>query len=133
VLDEPSAGTEAPLLAIKIGSGGRQAGTRRVVRSAAKNESATVDVVAATPRDNVYAAGSAQARGHVGRRRGQLKLLNRLLGDIDQRGADMLVDRIHTIDRDARFSSLASADRDAGVARLGGIEGAAFLNLHAGL
>ena len=45
----------------------------------------------------------------------------------------MLVDRIDAVNGDARFAAVAAADRDAGVAALGGVERTAFLNLDAGL
>src|SRR5262249_8919025 len=100
---------------------------------AVEEEPAGVQLVGARFGDDVDRAGRADAGGGVRRRSRNLELLDRLLRDVERGGADMLVHRVHAVNRDAGLAAAAAADRYAGVTALGRIEGAALLNLDAGL
>src|SRR5258708_34175962 len=69
----------------------------------------------------------------MGGRRGKLTLLNPLLRGFRRRGSHMLVHGVDSVQCDARLASVLTADGDACIASLGGIEELSRLNLDARL
>src|SRR5262249_31991209 len=132
-LDRRAAQAEAVLFAAEIRLRRSEVRPRGEIVVAVEEETAAVQLVGATFGDDVDRAGRADAGGGVRRRSRNLELLDRLLRDVERGGADMLVHRVHAVNRDAGLAAAAAADGNAGVTALGRIEGAAFLNLDAGL
>src|SRR5260370_12400698 len=112
---------------------GGEAGARRHTGPAAEREGGTVVRIGSALSDDVDAAGGGEARGSIGGRSRNLKLLDGFLREIECGGADVLVDRVDAIDGDAGLAAGAAGDRNAGVARLSGIEGAALVDFDTGL
>src|SRR5262245_23940534 len=133
VLDRRAAQAEAVLFAAEIRLRRCEVRPRGEIVVAVEEEAAAVQAVAAAFGDDVDRAGRADAGGSVRRRCRNLKLLNRLLRDVERGGADVLVHRVHAVNRDAGLAAAAAADGNACVTALGRIEGAALLNLDAGL
>src|SRR5262245_17098851 len=105
VLLDWSAEADAPLFTVEIGLGGSKAGAGGYTRTAAVGEGAAVDIVGAALRDDVDSAGGREAGGNVRRRSGDLEFLNGFLSEVERSGADMLVDRVDTVNGDACFAA----------------------------
>src|SRR6516164_1072610 len=133
VLLDGSADVNAPLFTVEIGLDGSKAGAGGHTGTAAIGEGAAVDIVRAPLGDDVDSAGGGEAGGDVRRRSGDLEFLNGFLGEVEGGGADMLVYGVDTVNGDACFAAGAAPNGDAGVAGLGGVEGAAFVDFDAGL
>ena len=92
-----------------------------------------VDGIGAAAADNVDRSGRGDGGGDVQVRLRNLKLLDRVLGDVLGSGADVLIGDIQTVERDARRTAEAAAEGDGEEAVLGGVEVGAVLDLHARL
>src|SRR5215831_17551254 len=133
VLLNRSADVDAPLFSVEIGLDGSKTGAGGHTGTAAVGEGAAVDLVGAPLGDDVDSAGGGETGGDVRRRRGDLEFLNGFLGEVEGRGPDMLVYGVDTVNGDACFAAGAAPNGDAGVAGLGRVEGAAFVDFDAGL
>src|SRR5262245_35706555 len=133
VLLDWSAEVDAPLFTVEIGLGGSKAGAGGQAGTAAVGEGAAVDIVGTPLGDDVDSSGGGKAGGDVRRRSGDLEFLNGFLSEVEGGGADVLVYGVDTVNGDACFAPGAAPNRDAGVAGLGGVEGAAFVDFDAGL
>lgn len=133
ILQGRAAEVASELVPMEVRLRGREAGAGGHSRASVEEEGAAVQLVAPALGDDVDGAGGAQPGGGIRGRDRDLELLDAVLRDVDGGGADVLVDGIHTVDRDPRLAPVAAAYRDPRVAALGRIEGAPLLDLHAGL
>src|SRR5262245_15253671 len=88
-------------------------------------------LIATGAGDDADRAARSQVRARIERRTADLELLNRFVGNVRRRGADVLVGDVHAVNLDARRTPHAPADGDADHLVLGRVEIAPVAHLHA--